>query len=234
MLVLLREKTDAALHPLLEARPVERELVVAISTDRGLCGALNTNLAREASKLDPAKTLFVGSGRKIVGFLARSKRTLLADFTLQDPATYTDTRRISSFCLEKFLSGEVDKVSVLYTRFVNTLTQQPTLRTILPICPSEAAGEAGPEEHQGADYLFEPDPQAVLGAILPHWVHLAIFQVAQEARASEHSARMVAMKNATENAKSLIKDLTLEYNKLRQTSITTELLEIATAQMALA
>jgi F-type H+-transporting ATPase subunit gamma len=232
MLVALRGKTDPALHPLLEVREVKKELVVAFATDRGLCGALNTNLARELNRLDPGKTVFAASGRKIAQFLARAKRPLLADFPLKDPPTFAETRLISKFCLDKFLSGEVDKVSVLYSRFVNTLTQQPVVRTVLPICPIEVEGTAE-AERAGSDYLFEPGPQEVLDAVLPLWVHLAIFQVSLEARASEHSARMVAMKNATENAKALIKELTLEYNQVRQTSITTELLEIATAQMAL-
>lgn len=240
VLVALRDHTDPTLHPLLEVRPVTRELVVVFGTDRGLCGPLNANLLREVAKCDPGQCVFAAAGRKVVQYLVRARRMLLADFTLRDPATYAETRLIGDFCLQRFLSKEVDRVSVLYTRFINTLQQEPIRRTVLPIDPLEAAGATAADGGAGeaaaggqADYLFEPGPREVLGAILPHWVHLAMYQVAQEARASEHSARMVAMKNATDNARQLIKELTLHYNKIRQTAITTELLEIATAQMAL-
>jgi F-type H+-transporting ATPase subunit gamma len=141
---------------------------------------------------------------------------------------------MSQFCLEKFLTKEVDRISVLYPRFVSTLVQAPCLAQILPLTPAEAEqpdASSGPE--QDAGYLFEPSAKDVLDALLPYSVHFRVFQMLLNARASEHSARMVAMKNATDNAKGLVKDLTLEYNKIRQASITSELLEITTAQMAL-
>lgn len=234
VLVSLRDRTDVTLHPLLQERPVEKELVVVISTDKGLCGGLNTNLFREAGQFDAAKTEYVAAGRKAVQFIARTKRQLLADFKVSDAPVFAEVKQISKFCLDKFVSGEVDKVSVLYTHFVNTLTQTPTLHTVLPISPFDLPkGETGKPIDASSDYIYEPDPQGVLNAILPHYVHYEIFQMALDSRASEHSARMVAMKSATDNAKQLVKDLTLEYNKLRQASITTELLEISTAQMAL-
>jgi len=129
----------------------------------------------------------------------------------------------------------VDKVSVAYTHFINTLSQKPTVRTILPIASFDVTGEgkAAESAESQSEYLYEPSAGEVLGAMLPHYVHFQIFQMVLDSRASEHSARMVAMKNATDNANQLIKDLTLEYNKLRQTNITKELLEIATAQMAM-
>ncbi len=246
VLVSLRERVDTEAHPLLAARPVNKELTILISTDKGLCGALNTNLFREASHLDREKTGFVASGRKAVQYLARTKRHLVADYVVKDAATLTETRAISRFAIEKFLSGEVDKVNVVYTRFVNTLTQVPTILTLLPIS-AEALPGAGKKEgaldtavNPAADpnnrfgYIFAPSETEVLDAILPEYVHFQVFQMVLDARASEHSARMVAMKNATDNAKSIIKDLTLEYNKVRQAAITTELLEITTAQMAMA
>jgi F-type H+-transporting ATPase subunit gamma len=240
VLVDVRKHADVTLHPLLAVRPLKRELVVVISTDKGLCGALNTNLLREATAFDEFQTDFVSSGRKAQQHLARLRRKLDADFPLPDAPALRDTKLISKYCIDQFLSGKVDKVTILYTKFVNTLTQTPTIRTLLPISPFElpAKGEkseAGQlaETLDQNDYLYEPSPMELLGSILPHYLHFQIYQMVLDARASEHSARMVAMKNATDNALQLIKDLTLEYNKVRQASITTELLEISTAQMAL-
>ncbi len=228
-------------HELLVAREVKKELVLVISTDKGLCGALNTNLLREVAKFDPAKTVFVAAGRKAMQYLHRAGRTILADFTLKEPLSYLEAKQVSKFCMDKFLSGEVDKVTVVFTDFINTLTQIPKARTILPIQSLEVTSGIGgasetasvAKDDDGTEYLFEPDMNAVLGGILPHYVHFQVYQMALDSRASEHSARMVAMKSATDNAKQLIKDLTLEYNKVRQAAITTELLEITTAQMAL-
>ena len=242
VLVSLRDRVDPNAHPLLTERPGKRELVILISTDKGLCGALNTNLFRETSRLEQSETSFIANGRKGVQYLARSKRNLLADFAMKDNPGFAETKQISKFALEKFVSGEVDKVTVAYTRFVNTLTQQPTLRTLLPISPFDLPGAK--EEKDAAlatnaqanhfGYIFEPSAEQVLDSILPEYVHFQVYQMALDSRASEHSARMVAMKSATDNAKQIVKDLTLEYNKVRQAAITTELLEITTAQMALA
>ncbi len=235
VLVSVQSRADVAHSELLQVREVEKELVLIVSTDKGLCGGLNTNLLREAGRFDPAKTVFVTAGRKGVQYLARNKRELLADFPLKDSPSFSETKTISKFCLEKFQKWEVQKVSVLFTHFVNTLTQKPVVRTILPISSFEGmvATAPLPPGETLTDYLYEPSAESVLGAILPYYVHYQIYEMVLDARASEHSARMVAMKSATDNAKQLIKDLTLEYNKLRQASITTELLEIATAQMAL-
>jgi F-type H+-transporting ATPase subunit gamma len=238
VLVSLQERTDASLHPLLERREVRREMVVVISTDKGLAGSLNTNLLREAANYDPAKTVYVVLGRKARVFLARTRREILADFELRDTPAFVETKAIAQFCTERFLSGDVDKVSVLYTHFVNTINQKPVARTLLPITDfdvAQAEGAAAKGDHNDpmVGYIFEPSAQGVLDVMLPYYLQYQVFQMILDARASEHSARMVAMKNATDNAKGLIKDLTLEYNKMRQASITTELLEISTAQMAL-
>ena len=234
-------------HPLLAQRTGGKELVILISTDKGLCGGLNTNLFREVSKFDLSKTIFVSVGRKGMQYLARSKASIAAEFMLKDNFLFLESKAISRFAIEKFLSGEVDKVSVVFSDFVNTLVQAPRTRTVLPVSvpmeeaaihldknkPAETAPAPAAGAEAGPDYRFEPNPAGVLSAILPHYVHFQVYQMALDARASEHSARMVAMKNATDNAKQLIKDLTLEYNKVRQASITTEILEIATAQMVL-
>lgn len=245
VLVSLRERVEQDSHPLLAERPVKKELTILIGTDKGLCGALNTNLFREAGNLNRDTTDFIASGRKAVQYLARTKRHLIADFIVKDAATLPETKKISRFALDKFLSGEVDKVNVVYSRYVNTLTQQPTIQTLLPISPASLPAINPKDQADGSPanpatdpnnqfgYIFEPDAASVLDAILPEYVHFQVFQMVLNARASEHSARMVAMKNATDNAKTLIKDLTLEYNKVRQAAITTELLEITTAQLAM-
>ncbi len=238
VLVSLRERTDISLHPLLEERPVAKELILVVSTDKGLCGALNTNLLREIPQkgANGAEVVFISAGRKAQQYLARSKRQIAADFPLKDAPTLLETKAISKFLIEKFLSGEVDRISVLYTEFQNTLVQKPVLRTLLPISPFDLPGGDQPEPTASENqygFLFEPDAQEVLSGILPHYIHFEVYQMVLDARASEHSARMVAMKAATDNAQQLIKDLTLEYNKVRQAGITTELLEITTAQMAL-
>jgi len=233
---------NVELHPLLEQRKdVKKELVLVITTDKGLCGALNNNLLRELTKFDPTKTVFVAVGRKGAQYLGRMKRELLAEFELKEAFSFLESKQASKFCIEKFLAGDVDKVTVAYTDFVNTLRQEPTLRTILPVTSFDltemegSAAEAKKIEASSAatEFLFEPSAGGVLEYLVPHFVHFQVYQMVLESRASEHSARMVAMKSATDNAKGLIKDLTLEYNKIRQAGITTELLEITTAQMAL-
>jgi len=234
MLVSLQGKVNPSAHPLLEERVVGKELVVIISTDKGLCGGLNTNLFREAAKYDPAKTEFVSVGRKGKQFLVRTRRDLVADFEIPDRPTFLEVKAISKFLVEKFLGREVDKVTILFSRFVNTLAQEPRAATLLPLSalPVNKEWEEGRID-DGAQFIFEPDEETVLDALLPYYIHYGAYQAVLDARASEHSARMVAMKNATDNAKSLVKDLTLEYNKVRQAAITSELLEITTAQMAL-
>lgn len=231
VLVSLYGAVDHTLHPLLANREVNRELVLMVSTDKGLCGGLNTNLFREASRGDKDRTDYVNTGRKGKQFLARSKRNMIADFDLPDQPTFLQSKLISKFCIEKFLTGEVDKVTLLFSRFVNTLSQVPTELTLLPISPLVV--NEGAISDAVAEYQFEPNASEVLDAILPYYVHFGVYQAILDARASEHSARMVAMKNATDNAKNLVTDLSLEYNKIRQAGITSELLEITTAQMAL-
>ena len=229
VLAAVKGRVDPASHQLLAVRPVKQELILIFSTDKGLCGPLNANLFRELGEVDREKSEFAVSGRKAVQFITRTRRNLTADFALKDTIEFSEIRPIAKFVSDKFISGEIDQVRVLYPKFVNTLVQEPVLRTLLPI-PVEELGIEGPQA--GGEYLFEPDEHSVLDSILPHYVAFQLFQMALNARASEHSARMVAMKNATDNAKELIKDLTLEYNKVRQANITTELLEITTAQLA--
>jgi F-type H+-transporting ATPase subunit gamma len=225
----------------MEKRAVKRRAVILVSTDRGLCGALNGNLFREAVKFDGHTTTFITAGKKAAQFIARTKRSFAAEFTYKDMPQFDESRAISKFAQDLFLKGEVDEVDILFTNFISTLIQQPKAVPFLPIGKIEAVqagrGEAQTEESPAKSttpdvFEFEPDETTVLGALLPHSLNFHVHQILLEARASEHSARMVAMKNATDNAQQLIKGLTLEYNKLRQSNITNELLEIATAQMA--
>lgn len=227
-------------HPLIEVRAVKKRALIIISTDKGLCGGLNTNLLREVAKFDKNTTVHITAGRKASQFVARTKRDLAAEFTYKDNPMFAEARAISKFARDLFLSGKVDHVDVLFTQFVSTLVQKPEVRQLLPVGEIKAV-EAGVHGHsEGAalqrgatEYLFEPSGAEVLGGLLPHYLNFQIYQFLLEAKASEHSARMVAMKNATDNAKQIIKDLTLEYNKLRQANITRELLEITSAAMAM-
>ena len=227
-------------HPLMEERTGQKLAVILVSTDKGLCGALNSNLMREAAKFDKGTTIYVTAGRKASQFVARTRRNLAAEFTYKDAPLFGEARAISRFAQDLFLKGEADRVDVLFTNFISTLNQKPDVQTLLPVgeikgvtAGIEGAG-SGEQLLKGAtEFLFEPTPGQVLGALLPHYLNFQVYQILLEAKASEHSSRMVAMKNATDNAKQLIKDLTLEYNKLRQANITKELLEISSAAMAL-
>jgi F-type H+-transporting ATPase subunit gamma len=227
-------------HPLMETREVRTRAVILISTDKGLCGALNSNLFREASKYDVATTQFIAVGKKAAQFVARTRRKLVAEFIYHDIPTHAEYHAIAKFAQDMFLKGETDAVDVLYTRFINTLSQRPDLRAFLPMgsaksIVTEARSQAGqaPAEQPHISFLFEPDPATVMDQLVLYFLHLRVAQLLLEAKASEHSARMVAMKNASDNADQLVKHLTLEYNKLRQANITKELLEISSAAMAL-
>jgi len=227
-------------HPLMEQREVRKRCVIIVGSDKGLCGALNSNLMREAAKFDKNTTVYITAGRKASQFVARTRRNLAAEFTYKDAPMFSEARAISKFARDAFVNGQVDRVDILFTNFIWTLTQKPELRPLLPVGEIKAvsAGVPHPAEeeklmHGATEFLFEPSADQVLAALLPHSLNFQIYQILLEAKASEQSARMVAMKNATDNANQLIKDLTLEYNKMRQASITKELLEIASAAMAL-
>jgi F-type H+-transporting ATPase subunit gamma len=222
-------------HPLLEVRDVRKRAVILIGADKGLCGALNSNLFRLVAEFDPQSTIFIAAGRKAAQFIARTGRQLAAEFVYADTPRLAEARAISAFARDLFLRKEVDEVRIIATRFVNTLTQNPLCIEFLPVGQIKAMKIPGvrSEEELAADTteaVFEPNPNAVLAYLLSHYLDIYVYQVLLNAKASEQSARMVSMKNATENAETLIKDLTLEYNKLRQGNITKELLEIAGGQ----
>jgi F-type H+-transporting ATPase subunit gamma len=223
-------------HPLLEMREVRKRAIILIAGDKGLCGALNSNLFRMVNQFDPASTLFITAGRRAAQFIARTRRQLYAEFAYGDSPRFAEAKAIAACARELFLKGEVDEVKVVATRFVNTLTQQPVCLEFLPVgvITGLRLPEGLTEEKLVADtaeYVFEPSAEAFLGYLLSHYFSTYIYLVLLNAKASEQSARMVAMKNATDNANTLIQDLTLEYNKVRQGKITTELLEIVGGQI---
>jgi F-type H+-transporting ATPase subunit gamma len=224
-------------HPLLESREVRTRGVLLVGTDKGLCGALNGNLFRLAGAFDPETTVFMAVGRQAAQFIARTGRHLVAEFTISDSPRFAEARAIAAAARDLFVKGEVDQVQVVATRFINTLSQEPIVLEFLPVGEIKAlklpgmdsegeVGAGGPRE-----FLFEPNAEAVLTYLLGHYLNIYIFRVMLEHAASEQSARMVAMKNATDSATRLIGDLTLSYNHLRQGNITTELLDIAGGQL---
>jgi len=217
-------------HPLLEVRDVRRRAVVLVASDKGLCGSLNSNLFRLAGRFDPSSTVFIAAGRKAAQFVARTRRQLAAEFPYGDSPRYPESRAIAALARDLFLKREVDQVQVIASRFVNTLTQQPVALDLLPICDVARQIPGHVQGHDVAadktEFLFEPHVHDILGYMLPLFVNVFIHVVLLNAKASEQSARMVSMSGATDNAADMIKDLTLEYNKLRQGRITQELLEI--------
>ena len=222
-------------HPLLEVRDVRRRAVILVAGDKGLCGALNTNVFRLAAQYPIESTVFITAGRKAAQFVSRSGRTLAAEFAYGDSPTYAEARAIAAFARDLFLNKEVDEVVIATTRFVNTLTQEPVAMEYLPIGEIKGLRVVGaePEETLQADTaetVFEPSPEDVLGYLLGQYLNIYLFYALLNAKASEQSARMVSMKSATDSAETLIKELRLEYNKLRQGNITKELLEIAGGQ----
>lgn len=239
MLASLAPHVEEALHPFLVRREVKTRGILLITTDRGLCGPLNANLFKLVTEIKtPAK--FYAIGRKGAQFLVRMKRDMVADFQVHDRVPFAEVKAVSEFLAKQFLEGVIDTIEVIYPRFKNTLVQEPICRPILPLAnlrqfietlqgPSGAVAIAASDTRE---LLFEPSAQAVLEALLPFYVNRHIYQLMLSAKASEHSARMVAMKTAKDNATKLLGDLTLEYNKARQAAITQEILEIAAAQFA--
>jgi|SRR5581483_10277562 len=230
------------LHPLLERRPVARTAVLLLTTDRGLCGALNTNTVRTAlqyvyGQQNQGRTVdLVVVGRKGVQALRRLPVSVIAQFTqLGDYPNLTRVTPIARVVMDGFIGRQFDEVVLVYPRFVSTLRQEPTVVPLLPIQPparATGAGERGPRQHE-VDYIYEPSPREVLAALLPRFVEVQVYQSVLEMIASEFSAKMVAMRNATDNAGELLNDLRLGYNKARQATITREIIEVSSGAAAL-
>jgi F-type H+-transporting ATPase subunit gamma len=221
-------------HPLLEVREVRKRAVILIAADKGLCGALNTNVFRLAQQFDQRPTVFITAGRKAAQFVARTGRQLAAEFAYGDSPIFAEARAIASLARDMFLKGEVDQVQLVTTRFVNTLTQEAMTLEFLPVGRITGLQIPGAESEESlaaeAEPTFEPSPEALVAYLVETYLNVYLYYVLLNAKASEQSARMVSMKNATDSAENLIKDLKLEYNKLRQGNITKELLEIAGGQ----
>jgi F-type H+-transporting ATPase subunit gamma len=225
-------RIDKSAHPLLVREENEKEGILLITTNRGLCGSLNSNLFRKALDIQ-GEVSFITVGKKGQMFVSKSAKPLAADFELLERPDNQSSRTISRFLINAYLSGEFNKIHVIYTDFQSTLKQVATMRQLLPIIDIEILNALADAEKTSDDYIFEPSADSVLETILPHYVQMEIYQVLLEAAASEHSARMVAMKNASDNASELVGDLTLAYNQVRQAQITNEILDITTASLAL-
>lgn len=219
------------MHPLLERRAVKTVCLVVITPDRGLCGGLVSNLNREVAEFllrTQAPAQIVAIGRKGADFLHRSGQRVIAEFIgLSDRPSLADTLAISKIIIDGFTDGSFDAVYLAYSQFVNTAVQRPLIMNLLPVEPAPIP------KQEAADYIYEPNAAMVLDGLLPRFVEMQLYHAILEAIASEQSARMVAMRTATDNAEALISDLTLAYNKARQESITTELLDIVGGAAAL-
>ena len=239
------EETD----PLLARRPVRRIGLIVITTDRGLAGSLNANSVRAVlrwigARLEaqprggdpeaaggPVEIEAITVGRKGRDALRRAGIPIAAHFPgLGDRPSYADVTPLARIVTEDFVEGKYDEIAIAYSTFVTTLSQKPEIQTVLPVVQPEMEEE---EERTNDEYLFEPSPEAVLSRLLPHYVAINIYRAVLENNASEQSARMIAMRNSTDNANELIEDLTLVYNKTRQATITREMIEIASGAEAL-
>jgi F-type H+-transporting ATPase subunit gamma len=228
-----------AQFPLLQKRPVRNVELIVVTPDRGLTGALNTNILRRGSRFileetpssdggGRAQVQVIAVGKKARDYFVRTRQNVVAEFIgIGDNVTLDAVRPIADIAIDEFASGKVDAVYVVYSKFINTLVQRPEVMRILPVEP--------PEAQEGySDYIFEPSPEAVLNELLPRYVEVQLYQAILEGTASEHSARMVAMRSASDNAKEIQQELTLSYNKARQAQITREVSEIAAGANAMA
>ena len=235
----------AALHPLLTERAeINNVMIVLVTSNRGLAGAFNTNIIRVAQRFGERlgkPVQYVTVGRKGRDSLIRAQRNVVAEFIIPDNPSISDLTPVNRLAIDAFLSGEVDDVYIAYTDFINTLTQRPVVLGWLPLVPHQVEDQVAAEfvkdvpqvSSTGADYEYEPSPEAILDEIVPRFTELQLYQAVLESQASEHSARMVAMRNASDNATSLASDLTLVYNKARQAGITAEILDIVGGTEAL-
>lgn len=244
MLASLSGRADVTGHPFLIDREVKTRGILLVTTDKGLCGPLNGNLFRIVTDIK-APVKYTAVGRKGTQFLGRIKRDLVADFTVSDKVPFSETKVIAEFMTKQFLDGTIDTIEILYPKFMNTLVQKSVLQPLLPLSDlqkmvetlAQAKGEGANVTENATkpdprDIIFEPNPSEVLAQLLPLYINQQIYHFILDAKASEHSARMVAMKTASDNASGLLEDLTLEYNKARQAAITQEILEISASAAA--
>ncbi len=246
MLAALEQQVENLRHPFLETREIKTRGILLITTDKGLCGGLNANLFKLVSTQVDRDAKFVCIGRKGTQFLGRTRRDFLADFSVSEKVEFNEVKVVSEFFTQQYLEREIDTLEIVYPKFVNTLRQDPVLYPLLPLSNLRGIVEemrkqqAAAEDDDAASVMarderpmiFEPNAHDVLSNLLPLYINQQIYQFVLDAKASEHSARMVAMKTASDNATNLLDDLTLEYNKARQAAITQEILEIAAATAA--
>lgn len=226
----VKTKSHKKSHPLLLENKASKQLIIVISADRGLAGGLNINIFREIMHADITDADFITVGKKAAEFIVKTGNSLTASYKSDEKGTLELARELTKMAIDAYVKKEVSKVAIIYQHYQSTIKQVPTWNQLLPIDITH--NEQEEKEGLSTDLLFEPNADQILETILPHHVLTQIYQVLLEAKASEHSARMVAMKNATEAAGDLVEDLTLTYNQARQEAITKELLDIITAQKA--
>jgi F-type H+-transporting ATPase subunit gamma len=221
-------------HPFLIRREGKRAVMILVTTDKGLAGAINVNNIRAATRYMsqnfPDQQAYVTLGRKGRDFLLRYRRNVIAEVSnLPDRPSQGQVLPAVAVALDEYTKGNVDAVLLCYAKWVSTLRQEPTIRVLIPVeIPKREGDSTGPR----ADYIYEPDPESVLDGLLPRYVETQVFQAVLENKASEYSAKMIAMQNATNAAGDLIDSLTLYANKVRQAGITTELMEIVSGAAA--
>ena len=229
------ERATEYKHPFLVRREGKRAVMILVTTDKGLCGAINVNSIRAATRYMNEHysegQRYVTLGRKGRDFLLRYRRDVVAEVSgIADRPTEAEILPAITVALEEYTQGRVDAVLLCYERWISTMRQEPTVRVLIPAeIPKREGGGTGPR----ADYIYEPDPESVLDGLLPRYVETQVFQAVLENKASEYSAKMIAMQNATNAAGDLIKALTLYANKVRQAGITTELMEIVSGAEAM-
>jgi F-type H+-transporting ATPase subunit gamma len=239
IIVSIADEFDDVTQSYYVERPVKHRGILVIGTDKGLCGALNSNLFRVLNDVD-GSAKFVSVGKRASQYLSRTRRDLLADFPLPDKPTFSDIRKVVEFLLRSYDDGRIDTIEVLFTSFINTLRQEPELIRLFPLNDLDSMTNKLHERFGELDHVAPKDNReimiedrnTVLAELATLYLKQEIYQLALEAQASEHSARMVAMKTATDNAGNLIDDLTLQYNRARQAAITQEILEISAASFS--
>ncbi len=231
--IMSRVSSGQITHALADKREVKTALVILVATNKGLCGALNVNLYREyinfLASIPDAVIKVATLGLKAKWVVPNHDVELLARFdTLGEKITFTESRAVSKFAMDQFLSGQVDAVYLVFPKFISTLQNRLTVFPLLPLGQLESE-----KPMVNAAYTVEPNPRELIDTLLPYQVEMTVYQTILESRASEHSSRMVAMKSAYDNASDLIGNLTLDYNQARQSQVTSELLDVTTARMAL-
>lgn len=229
----LLPRVDVEAHPLLVENESSKVGVILLSTDKGLVGSLNTNIMRAVLSFQINHVIFYTVGKKGRNFVVRTGKELVADFENVDAVTFRQAVQLAKLVIESFKAGEVGEIYLIYPQFVSTLKQEPKTVKLLPISLEVSLEVSKEGKVSTSEFLFEPNVDTLLDSLLVHHIQIRIYQALLETRASEHSSRMVAMKNATDNALELVEDLTLTYNQVRQDSITREILEISTATAAM-